>query len=79
MQQCFGGTDREGHALLTGKCPGEVDGSEGGLEGERQSFFVSRLTVCEPGELRGIGEGELQLETCPVDVEDVMSRHRGVG
>ena len=22
---------------------------------------------------------ELQLETCPVDVEDVTSRHRGVG
>ena len=38
---------------------------------KRQSFLVSRLTVCEPGELLGIAEDELQLETCPVDVEDV--------
>ena len=59
--------------MLTGKCPGEVDGRERSVEGKRQSFLVSRLTVCEPGELLGIAEDELQLETCPVDVEDVTS------
>ena len=41
--------------MLTGKCPGEVDGSKRGVERKRQSFLVSRLTVCEPGELLGIG------------------------
>ena len=29
--------------MLTGKCPGEVDRSERGVEGKRQSFFVSYL------------------------------------
>ena len=57
--------------MLTGKCPGEVDGCERGVEGKRKSLLVSRLTMCKPGELLGIAKDEFQLETCPVDVEDV--------
>lgn len=65
--------------MLTRKGPGEVDGSERGVEGKRQSFLVSRLTVCEPCELLGIAKDKLQLEACPVDVEDVAGRYGGVG
>ena len=61
MQQGFGRTDREEHPLLTGKCPGEVDGSERGVEGKRQSFLVSRLTVCESGELLGIAKELMRI------------------
>ena len=58
-------------SLQFGISPGNVDGGERGVEREGKGLLVARLAVSEPRELLGITEDELQLEPCPVDVEDV--------
>ena len=78
VQEGFGRTDRKVVSLLPGIRPGNVDGRERSVEREGQRFLVARLAVSEPGELLGITEDELQLEPCPVDVEDVTGRERQV-
>ncbi len=77
VQQRFGRTHRKVHPLQTCKSPGNVDISEGCVEGKRQCIAVSRLAVRETSELLGITKDELQLETCSVDISD--ARHRGSG
>ena len=78
MQEGFGRSDRKVVSFLPGVSPGDVDGRERGVEREGQSLLVARLAVSEPREQLGIAEDELQLEPCPVDVEDITGGERQV-
>ena len=61
-------------SLLPGISSGNVDGRQGRVERKGKGLLVAGLTVREPGELLGIAKDKLQLEPCPVEVEDVSGR-----
>ena len=56
-----------------------VERGERGVEGTVEFVGIPSLRVCQPAILLGITEAELDLEPCPVEVQDFLARERGVG
>jgi len=54
--------DREVQSRLCGECFGDVDGGEGGVEGEVKAVGVASLAVVESSELLCVAVDELYLK-----------------
>ena len=49
------------------------------LSEAKEALNAQSLRVCQPAILLGITEAELDLEPCPVEVQDFLAREGGVG
>ena len=66
---------REIPLVLTCESPCHVDGRQGHVEVECERFFLPGLAVSEACILLAVSQQELDLESCSVDVHDVLCRH----